>query len=75
MKNANSVYHRNRYNSERACGYCEGVTDHERWCATRDPKVFYAYEILLDPSKISQGDALILHSLGVAWAETLLATK
>ena len=34
-------------------------------CITLDPVVYYAYEIVADPSKLTVGDALILHALGV----------
>jgi hypothetical protein len=33
------------------------------------PIVLYAYEIVADPSKLTIGDALMLHALGVAWDE------
>jgi hypothetical protein len=32
--------------------------------------VAYAYQIVADASKITAGDFLMLHSLGVAWVET-----
>lgn len=38
----------------------------------RDPKVHYAYEIIDEPRKLTLGDALILHSLGVTWSELAL---
>ncbi len=53
------------------CEHCQGVFDHERWCVTRDPNVFYAFKIATDPAKITLGDTLILHSLGVAWPESV----
>jgi hypothetical protein len=31
------------------------------------PIVLYAYEIVADPSKLTIGDALVLHALCVAW--------
>jgi len=51
------------------CPQCLGTEQHEPWCATRDPKVHYAYEIVNEPRKLTLGDALILHSLGVTWSE------
>ena len=51
--------------------HCEGIFEHERWCVTRNINVAYAFQIVLDPSKITLGDALILHSLGVAWPECI----
>ena len=61
-------YHSNRYNAQAACEHCEGIIRHEPWCITLDPLVYYAYQIVADPSKLTAGDALILHSLGVTWA-------
>jgi len=60
-------YHSNRYSAEAACEHCHGVVRHESWCITLDKNVYYAYEIVLDPSKLTEGDAIILHSLGVTW--------
>ena len=57
-------------NAESSCAYCEGIFEHAAWCATRDPQVAYAYQIVADASKITAGDFLMLHSLGVAWVET-----
>jgi hypothetical protein len=31
----------------------------------------YAYQIVADATKITAGDALILHSLGVAWGQAV----
>ena len=74
MKNVNSDCRSkdcpsSKYNVESACGYCEGAVEHAAWCATREPRVAYAYLIVRDASKITEGDSLILHSLGVAWVE------
>ena len=43
-----------------------GVVRHENWCITRNEAVSYAYEAVLDAEKLSLGDRLILHALGVA---------
>jgi hypothetical protein len=51
------------------CPHCLSTQQHEPWCTTRDPKVHYAYEIVNEPHKLTLGDALILHSLGVTWSE------
>jgi len=59
----------NRYNAQAACEHCQGVIRHERWCITRDQLVYYAYQIVTDSSKVTIGDSLILHSLGVVWGE------
>ena len=66
-ENSATIFHSNRYNAQAACKYCEGVIRHAPWCITRHPTVRYAYEILADASKLTVGDALILHSLGVIW--------
>ena len=67
LDNTSAIYHSNRYNAQAACEHCEGIIRHEPWCITIDPAVFYAYQIVADPSKLTRGDALILHSLGVIW--------
>jgi hypothetical protein len=46
---------------------CEGVIRHERWCLALNPVVHYACEIVIYPDKLTIGDAIILHSLGVLW--------
>ncbi|MGA9529051.1 MAG: hypothetical protein WBS24_13140 [Terriglobales bacterium] len=61
-------YHSNRYSAQAACEHCNGVVRHEPWCITLHPDVFYAYQIVIDPSALNVGDAIILHSLGVAWS-------
>lgn len=60
-------YHSNRYNAQSACPHCKGIVRHESWCITMDATVGYAYEIVRNPARLSQGDELILHSLGVSW--------
>jgi hypothetical protein len=70
MKNANSADHSND-NTLFACALCEGIFAHQSWCASRDPGASYAYQIVVDATKITPGDSLILHSLGVAWAESV----
>ena len=72
MKNVNSEYQSKgdrNLKSETFCGHCEGVFEHAAWCAAREPRVAYAYLIVRDASKITAGDSLIMHSLGVAWVE------
>jgi len=66
---AASWYHSNQYNAQAVCEHCGGVVRHENWCITRDPLVQYAYGIVLDPRKLTFSDGLILHSLGVCWAQ------
>ena len=65
--NATTWYHTNRYSAHAACEHCSGVIRHESWCITVNPVVYYAYEAVLDASKLSLGDVLALHSLGVLW--------
>ena len=66
---AASWYHCNQYNEKSACEHCGGVVRHERWCITCDPAVQYAYEVVLDPDKMTLIDRLTLHALGVAWGK------
>ncbi len=61
------LYHCNRYSAQAACEHCEGIIRHEPWCITRDQLVYYAYQIVADPSALTLGDSLILHSLGAVW--------
>jgi hypothetical protein len=64
---ATAIFHSNRYTAQSACEHCGGIVRHESWCITVDRTVYYAYEIVADSSKLSVGDALILHALGVIW--------
>jgi hypothetical protein len=68
MKNIDSTPSSARHNAGTACEHCQGVTEHEPWCVTRDPRVCYAYQIVLEASKLTYADTLILHSLGVTWS-------
>jgi len=43
---------------------------HEKWCITRDALVQYAYRAVLEPERLSIADRLILHALGVCWAQS-----
>jgi hypothetical protein len=42
---------------------------HEPWCMTLNAEISYAYKIVMDPTALTVGDALILHSLGAAWSK------
>ncbi len=64
---ATAIFHSNRYTAQSACEHCGGIIRHEPWCITADQNVYYAYEIVADPDKLTAGDAIILHSLGVTW--------
>ncbi|MGO8795797.1 MAG: hypothetical protein ACLQLC_13320 [Candidatus Sulfotelmatobacter sp.] len=66
--NSAAIFHCNRYTAQSACEHCGGIVRHENWCITVDHTIYYAYEIVTDPSKLSEGDAIILHALGVAWS-------
>jgi hypothetical protein len=36
---------------------------------TLNTEIFYAYKIVMDPTALTVGDALILYSLGAAWSK------
>jgi hypothetical protein len=36
---------------------------------TLNAERFYAYKVVMDPTALNVGDALILHSLGAAWSK------
>ena len=59
----------NRHNTL-PCEHCDGVFRHLSWCMCVAPDVLYAYEIVADPGRLTVGDALMLHALGVAWDDT-----
>jgi glycerol-3-phosphate cytidylyltransferase-like family protein len=61
------VYHANRYNADSACDFCQCVLNHAPWCATRNSLVSYAYQIVAESARLTLGDSLALHSLGVTW--------
>ena len=65
--------HSNRYSADAACEHCGGIVRHEQWCVTRSEAVLYAYEAVVDANKLSEGDRLILHALGVAWIDNRCA--
>ena len=69
MNNTNSAsaYNSNSCSAPSPCAFCEGIFQHAAWCASRDPGASYAYQIVVDASKITLADSLILHSLGVEW--------
>lgn len=64
----------NRLSADTVCAHCEGLGEHEAWCRTREPRVQYAFQIVVDPSKLTLADTLVLHSLGVAWTNTSAQT-
>lgn len=50
-----------------ACDHCAGVTSHEAWCISCNAIVRYAYGVVLDSGRLTLGDELSLHALGVKW--------
>jgi hypothetical protein len=68
---ANTWIHSNRYSADSACEHCEEVVRHAPWCITQSAEVLYAYEAVHDASKLTIGDRLILHALGVYWADNV----
>ena len=62
-------FHSNRYSAQAACEHWGGALHHEPWCMTLNTEISYAYKIVMDPGALTVGDALILHSLGAAWAK------
>ena len=69
MNNVDFTHQHGQQKVAQVCLHCLGTQEHEPWCVTLDPKVHYAYEIVDEPRKLTLGDALILHSLGVTWSE------
>ena len=57
----------NHYSAGVACEYCQASPGHEPWCITQNVRVLEAWQPVLDPSRLSFQDHLILHALGVAW--------
>ena len=49
------------------CSHCAGVAVHETWCVTRNAFVRYAYAAISGNGRLTLGDKLSLHGLGVAW--------
>jgi hypothetical protein len=49
------------------CDHCAGVTSHETWCITCNALVRYAYGAVSDGGRLTLGDELSLHALGVEW--------
>ncbi len=69
QKTSSTAWHySDHYSAQAACEHCGNLLTHEDWCITRNTAVQYAYQIILEPSKLSLLDSLILHSLGVTWA-------
>ena len=58
-----AIFHRNRYPAEASCENCSGIVRHEEWCITKNGRVYYAYEVVVDPDALDYADRLILHAL------------
>lgn len=63
----------NRYSADKSCEHCDGVIRHETWCISRSQLIRYAHHAVLDASQLSAGDHIILHALGVRWADNACA--
>lgn len=73
MSQVTTWQHSNKYNAQAECEHCGGVVRHESWCISLSAIVLYAYEAVLDADKLSEGDRIILHGLGVAWTGKICA--
>jgi hypothetical protein len=58
----------NQYSAGPVCDYCAGVTRHEKWCVTCNAIVRYAYGAIAEGGRLTLGDELSLHALGVEWS-------
>jgi len=65
----------NQYLVGRSCEYCRNNAEHESWCITQNLEVLRVWQAVLDPSKLSLHDELILHALGVAWSDKHQASR
>jgi hypothetical protein len=66
--NISTWYDGNAYSRDSACEHCSGVIRHKSWCITQNHLVSYAYGAVLDADRLSLGDRIILHALGVVWS-------
>ena len=57
----------NQLTVDPVCDHCAGTTSHETWCITCNPIVRYAYAAVMDGGRLTLGDELSLHALGVEW--------
>ena len=67
MDSIDSLFHANRHKSDSPCKFCHSSLNHAPWCATQNSTVFYAYQIVAESARLTLGDSLVLHSLGVTW--------
>jgi hypothetical protein len=52
-------FHSNRCQSKRVANNCAGVVRHEEWSIMKNERVFYAYEVVVDPGKLDFAVRLI----------------
>jgi hypothetical protein len=57
----------NKYDAAGCCTICNGVVRHERWCVIVNKDMEYAFLLAVNPTIITEGDTIELHSLGVLW--------
>ena len=57
----------NKYDVACRCSICNGVVRHEPWCVMVNKEMEYAFLFAVNPTIITQGDTIELHSLGVLW--------
>jgi hypothetical protein len=62
-------YQASQQTSGFSCDYCQSAACHEPWCITQNLEVLKAWQAVLDPSKLSLHDELVLHALGVMWVD------
>jgi len=67
--------HNNEYSDDSACLECGGIIRCEPWCNIECSTVRYVHQAVLDPDRLSTGDQLILHALGVAWKAESIQPK
>ena len=53
-----------------ACNHCAGTISHESWCISSNATVRYAYQAVAN-GRLTLGDELSLHALGVRWTREL----
>jgi hypothetical protein len=70
-----ALFHSNKYSADSACEHCEGIIRHESWCITTNPRVFYAYDIIIHPENMTQQDQIILHALAALWNPAVCSGK
>lgn len=70
-----TLFHSNKYSADSACEHCEGIIRHESWCITTNPRVFYAYDVIVHPESMTQQDRIILHALTVLWNPAVCSGK